>query len=171
MEDQFRFILLYWPDPTRQGVENKFHETLSLLSTGITGMHYCTWYMQCQGSNPGLRACWASTLPTELHSEPAIILYEYSLNWPQWKKHMNQHIDEFHRDRKCGFRTCLEISVASGTLLHVNILSRGQDIHFESGLMLSMLRDRAFFLLLPLLEGRVLSFVTLLFLCCTMHSA
>lgn len=39
---------------------------LCILSTGIIGVHHCTWLLhRCWGSNPGPYACVANTWPTE----------------------------------------------------------------------------------------------------------
>lgn len=56
-----RMTLNFWPS------------CVHLSSARITGVH-CAWLMWCQGSNPGLCACQASTLPMELQPLPHIVL-------------------------------------------------------------------------------------------------
>lgn len=52
---------------------------LNFLNAGFIAMyHHSQFYVEL-GSNPGLRACWASTVPAELHANPVLILFSHQL--------------------------------------------------------------------------------------------
>lgn len=40
-----------------------------LLNAYIMGMGHHTWFLQHRGFNPGICACWTSTLPAKLHPQ------------------------------------------------------------------------------------------------------